>query len=200
MSFTNHPLLLGNGYTGKMDGFDLPNIYELSISNNRIRGFIPTSLNNQTMDVFDISNNKIKGALDVVINSAYPNSTFKANVNRLSGRLYVSSINKFLAPNVLDSNVMSCGTLPANDVDIDSYSCGSSSLDNACYTWCAYLSAFLIVVIVCLYGKHPYIAKHYSRWQLHISMHADIMRDVKRNYPNIELLLSSLRQLAMYMV
>jgi hypothetical protein len=55
------------------------------------------------------------------------------------------SIEAYNKVTVLNSNVFSCGTLPENDHDIDTYKCGSSNLENAIYVWLAMIFVFAII-------------------------------------------------------
>ena len=140
--------LAGNAYDGALEGFNLKNATELSIGNNRFRGTIPTGIyDRHKMSVFDISNNFIEGSLDHVdLIPASDSATFMADINRVSGHLNVVSLESYAQPvYALRGNLISCKTLPNNDVDIDDYSCGSNALENSMYFWLASLFIFVVV-------------------------------------------------------
>ena len=70
-----------------MENFILANLTELSISSNRLDGTLPSFLNNQQMDFFDVSKNRFYGVIDVKIIPNSADSKLYASVNRLSGEL-----------------------------------------------------------------------------------------------------------------
>ena len=132
--------LAGNGLRGDISKFDMPRVNVFSISGNKFRGELPSSIKNNRFEVFDISNNQITGYLDMDISSASPanssadtdvsvssdgSTTFRADVNRLSGRLNLDPISTFNDVSVLDGNLCSCKSLPSFDEGYSDYKCGS---------------------------------------------------------------------------
>lgn len=83
--------LAGNGLVGDLESFQLDNLMELNINSNRFRGSLPSSFKSKTQsyDVFDISRNIFAGEIDFHIepNSSTRSTIFRADVNRLSGKL-----------------------------------------------------------------------------------------------------------------
>ena len=76
---------------------------------------------------------------------ASDSATFMADINRVSGHLNVVSLESYAQPvYALRGNLISCKTLPNNDVDIDDYSCGSNALENSMYFWLASLFIFVV--------------------------------------------------------
>ena len=133
--------------------------------------------------------------------------TSKASINRLSGRLIVENIDQFRDPRVLDSNVFSCSDIPLNDDTASTYSCGSSALENAMWTWLGYLAPVLFTALVCRLSQYfiqhdaaRYIWDSFKRWRKEID--PDLMwsrREVRVRFPNTLLMLNSLKILAEYM-
>ena len=142
--------LAGNGLRGDISKFDMPRVNVFSISGNKFRGELPSSIKNKSFEVFDISNNQITGYLDMDISSASPanssadtdvsassdgTTTFRADVNRLSGRLNLDPISTFNDVSVLDGNLFSCKSLPSFDKGYSDYKCGSFNLEVSLYIW-----------------------------------------------------------------
>ena len=74
--------LAGNGLRGDISKFDMPRVNVFSISGNKFRGELPSSIKNKSFEVFDISNNQITGYLDMDISSASPaNSSADTDVS-----------------------------------------------------------------------------------------------------------------------
>ena len=138
----------GNGLKGSLDVFSLPNINELSISNNRISGTLPEFFKiYRPLKVFDIANNRFKGYFDVNVNSTGdPGNMIKADVNRFSGRLNNTSVDTFDDITVLTGNLISCATLPTEDSSLNTYICETSNLQTAVITWLVVGTCFLVLV------------------------------------------------------
>ena len=129
----------GNGLRGDIGKFDMPKVKSFSIAGNKFRGELPLNLRNNSFEVFDISNNQVKGYLDVDIVSAFGNksrsTTYRADVNRLSGRLTLDSIATFTDVSVLDGNLSSCETIPSSDDEYDHYNCVRYNLERSLDLW-----------------------------------------------------------------
>ena len=158
--------LSGNGYFGNFELFQLGNLSELSAGSNRLRGSIPSFLNNQSMDYFDISHNMIIGTLDIAITPHSSSSKFNVEVNRLSGPLQSSVFREYTEPiSVLNGNVFSCGEIPSNDEDSSTYNCGSLSLNITLYMWCAAISLFCCVYFLYAYWKPEIGVNLVKKWE-----------------------------------
>ena len=140
----------GNGLKGSLDSFNLPNISELSISNNRLSGTLPAFFQSyRSLKVFDIADNRFEGYLDININSTRdPGNKIRANVNRFSGRLNTNSINTFNDITVLTGNLISCATLPSEDSSLSNYVCETSDLKTAVIVWCVVCACFLTFIVL----------------------------------------------------
>lgn len=157
ISSLKHLYIAGNSLRGNLASLNLPSIEELGINSNRIYGELPLFFNNKKIRVFDISRNFITGYLHVDISppdktaaSADP-SIYKAEVNRLSGTLLMSSVNKYTDISVLNGNLMSCDTRPAGDIHAISYICETSNLQYSVITWCVIAVVFAICVLSAKY-------------------------------------------------
>ena len=144
--------LAGNSYSGKLDEFDLPNITELGLGSNRLYGRVPVTLNGKHMDYFDISSNRFSNTLENInIYSSSQNSTFKAQINRLSGPIPTDPLLSFSRIDILNGNIISCSTIPSTDPFSPLYKCGSSELESALYFWLVCLLLSGIAWRACLY-------------------------------------------------
>ena len=105
--------LSGNGYTGKLSYFSLSNTTEQDVSSNRLYGTLPVVLNHRSMHYFDVSSNHFSGTLwgFFIQPLSSQNSTYKANVNRLSCPIPPNTLESFSNINVLSGNVISCTTV-----------------------------------------------------------------------------------------
>ena len=137
--------LAGNGLRGDISKFNMPRVKVFSISGNKFRGELPSKMKSNSFEVFDISNNQITGYLDMNISSILTTSAsvetnsggtqYRANVNRLSGRLNLDSISTFDGVSVLGGNLFSCESLPSSDEGYNDYKCGSFNLELSLYVW-----------------------------------------------------------------
>ena len=83
--------LTGNGYTGKMENFFLPNISELSIGSNGFRGLVPNSLDGHELNIFDLSSNEFTGILGIKIVPPQDNTTSYAQGDRIFSQVNACS-------------------------------------------------------------------------------------------------------------
>ena len=113
----------GNGFIGQVDPL-LSNvdIVDLSLSHNRFGGPVPNSLRN--VKKLDLSVNRFTGHFSGA-NGTTPQAYIDARVNRLSGRLSTNALENVLDLKLISGNMFSCDTIPANDADSGSYSCGN---------------------------------------------------------------------------
>jgi len=147
------------------------------------------------MDYFDVSSNHFEGSLESIpIASVYESeaTTFKADVNRLSGPVSMSILNAFSNVNVLSGNVISCSTVPPDDPNYSTYDCGSHDLENSIYFWLTLAFVSIIFVCICTY----YAPESFKKIQEQISKR-DMMRsdEIKARIPHTMQYLYSLKRL-----
>jgi Leucine-rich repeat (LRR) protein len=154
--------LSGNGLTGSLpDNINLPeSLKDLSLSHNRLKGTIPEDFQSRQWKNFDLSFNKISGIISENISDfQLNNGSLDLEINRLSGRIPPQLMN-LASINILKGNIFQCSneldpkqSLPANDPDADSYSCGSDPVNSSLYLWLAIiLISILIPTIVLVYA------------------------------------------------
>lgn len=196
-----------------MESLNLPNLEEFSVSFNRFRGSIPNSLRNRALKVFDVSSNEISGTLDfelepyeepIILNGSrntydftvlQSSSQFAADINRFSGLLNVSAIEKFQQGfvSVLEGNVFSCSTLPKTDDKYNTYVCGSRNLEISVYVFVSFLGMTLVIAGFAFYSNHSTVKKIRNEWQAMISATDIISSDeVKSAIPSTAHLLITL--------
>ena len=189
--------LSGNGYSGNMEKtFELPNIIELGVGSNRLYGSLPVALSNRSMDYFDVSSNHFDGSLrSISITSGYGsgNTTFKADVNRLSGPISLSTLDTFSDVNVLSGNVISCSTLPLDDPNYSTYACGSHDLDVSVYFWLGTAFACVFILCICVYFGPQWFVKMREQISERDMMCSD---EIKVRFPRTVQYLYSLKRLA----
>ena len=141
--------LSSNGLVTKL--YDIPptsNLEVISISNNRLYGTIPLSIQTAAkLQLLDLSYNYLSGSIDNMNHYKLETGECTVNLesNRLSGLLpntftYASSIN------VLDGNIFGCSnadTLPHNDPYYSKYTCGSDTLNDYIF-----LNLFFILILI----------------------------------------------------
>ena len=176
----------GNGLKGSLDAFNLPNISELSISNNRLSGTLPSFFQTyRSLRVFDISDNRFEGYLDINIKSTGdPGNMMKADVNRFSGRINSNYVDTFDEITVLTGNLISCATLPSKDSDLSAYICETSDLETSVIVWCVVCACFLILFAL---RFNPWCKFNSLEWidipQNLIRFHTSLSDHVKQSIP-----------------
>ena len=111
---------------------------EFNIASNKIGGKFPISIDDKSFSLLDTSNNRITGMFNFKVYPIDNQSVIKLEVNRLSGAFNVVCMEKFSTVSNLNGNLISCNTLPQNDKNINTYSCGSQNLQNSMITWCVF--------------------------------------------------------------
>ena len=142
---------IGFQYSFPKDLAVSPTLTDLSLSNNRITGFLPNSIQTRTWNSLDVSYNQLSGTL-VTNFPTYPAySALNLMVNRFSGFL-PQSLRNFQNISVLEGNLFYCdnsrSSLPLNDPNYVVYSCGSSSLDTSLIIWCIFFFIFAVFVLL----------------------------------------------------
>ena len=122
---------------GDLESLDANNSLEaLHIGTNRFRGTIPqAAFGNKRMSSFDVGSNLLTGYFDLNIMPITTSSEMKAEVNRLSGVLDTSSLERYSSVDLLNGNVFSCSTIPNNDQQGQKYVCGSIDYEVSVYHW-----------------------------------------------------------------
>ena len=195
-------IVAGNAFSGHMESFDMPNITKLDVSYNRLHGTIPAQVfNGKKMTEFQVSNNMFTGTLDFSIVPASESdvdSTYAASVNRISGPLHTSSLNKFEDVEVVKGNIISCSTIPSESVDpsVNHYVCASSNYRYSIYIWLTLAGILVFTVIFCYFSKDHRIVALADRLKDIISV-VDLMcsDDAKNRYAFTIQLLESLMKL-----
>jgi Leucine-rich repeat (LRR) protein len=142
------------------------NLQDLSLSNNRIIGSIPSTIQSRSFNSLDLGSNRLNGILSAGFDSENIHSPLYLNNNRLSGQVPKSLIN-YENINILVGNIFSCGltstnSLPTNDAAVIDYSCGSNNLFVA-FSVVAIL--FLIVILFILKcRRRKNISTYRSKW------------------------------------
>ena len=110
------------------------NLITLDISGNHLWGSVPGALLQQLKyGQIDLSNNKFTGDISNFSSSFYGNLTL--NVNRISGSVPSQTFQDTDELDILVGNTFSCADLPRNDMNFDSFFCGSKTLNEASYTF-----------------------------------------------------------------
>jgi len=139
--------LSGNALTGSVpnDVVISPSLTDLSLSHNFLSGVLPDVIQERAWDNLDLSFNKISGILSPNFMAPSNDSVVSLEVNRLSG-VFPVSLRHASTINVLSGNMFECDsvdTLPDNDPDRGTYSCGSDAFDTSVFVWLGLYSAFL---------------------------------------------------------
>ena len=195
MSSLQKLYLSGNGFSGSVyEHYNLTNITELQLNSNRFYGQLPLT-RGQSITTLDFSSNHFTGTMDPVLGNFVPgggSSSIKTNVNRLSGPIAVSTLNKFSSINVLNSNIFSCDTIPPNDPNKSSYGCGSRNLEIAVYFWIS----CLVVFVSCPCILFRYFPKVFHKWRRQFSDKTLDSNELKNVFPRMMQYLYSLSRLA----
>jgi hypothetical protein len=124
--------LSGNGLVGSLAGLSNNSVMrDLSITHNRIRGKIPSSIQRNIFALLDLSYNDLSGTYTE--GRSTNESEIILQVNRLSGNLKTDGLEYVSVLNILKGNFFGCADVPENDEYFDDFSCGSSDLNNSLY-------------------------------------------------------------------
>ena len=188
----------GNSYTGSLDEYNL-SVHELSFSYNHLYGDLPSNLDGHGMELFDIRKNHFTGRLNGGITAASGDACFYADVNRFSGYLETSNLETFQYLKVLDSNVISCSTLPSNDDELRTYQCGSSDLESAIYFWLGGAFTFVVFILYCWKSPLKFDVEARERFRKEVSVR-NILRigNVQNKLPLTYHMISTLTSMALY--
>jgi hypothetical protein len=161
--------LSGNGFTGSLSSVVTNISYsltDLSLSHNIFSGSIPDILQEKENWLnFDLSYNKLTGTLSSAF--ATPSGYLYLQVNRLSGGI-PSQLLDMNSINILDGNIFQChnqdslgglennqnGGLPSNDPDVETYSCGSNTVNALVYSWLTVLVVVLFPLAVIVVARY----------------------------------------------
>lgn len=132
---------------------------DLTLSHNLFSGTIPRTIQERSWVNLDLSYNKFGGTLSSNF-AEYPgsNHSLSLQVNRLSGKVPKSLLSTQTI-NLLDGNIFSCTVnkydeLPSHDPNVNSYSCGSNTVDNILFSWIAIVMILLIVFVLRVSNWH----------------------------------------------
>ena len=119
--------MAGNGLVGHIPDSQSSSTTRMSdfiASHNKLDGTVPFI--SSSLQHLDVSFNRLTGELtdDNCVNYSMGDSSMIAKVNHLSGRVPAGS-DGVTDLNVLRGNMMSCESIPSNDVHSEGYSCGA---------------------------------------------------------------------------
>jgi Leucine-rich repeat (LRR) protein len=172
--------LSGNGLTGTLGRLSShSSMVNLSVAHNHLEGTIPEEIQSFPFQHLDLSYNKLSGTCDSFTGTPSVSDSGTRSqvqvilaVNRLSGSLH-HSLQWRGTLDVLTGNLFGCGSLPSNDKNANTYTCGSQELDQAVLVLlsiagCCCLS---IVFIACLwfFGIIEWADKAWAKSQLWLS-------------------------------
>jgi Leucine-rich repeat (LRR) protein len=135
----------GNGITGSLPKHvELStSLSDLSLSHNILKGSIPKSFQENIWYNFDLSFNKFSGIISENISNflQMSNSSLTLEINRLSGGI-PSQLMEAPTISILKGNIFECSnhlnpdaSLPGNDPDAHSYTCGSDDVNISLSVW-----------------------------------------------------------------
>jgi Leucine-rich repeat (LRR) protein len=150
--------LSGNGLTGTLGRLSShSSMVNLSLAHNHLEGTISEEIQSFPFQHLDLSYNKLSGTCDSFtgtpsVSDSGTRSQVILAVNRLSGSLH-HSLQWRGTLDILTGNLFGCGSLPSNDKNANTYTCGSLELDQSVLVLlsiagCCCLS---IVFIACLW-------------------------------------------------
>lgn len=148
----------GNGFDGAIG--DLPSdsiLQQLSLSNNRLNGTIPNSVQTHSFaDILDLSSNRFMGTLSKNFYVSNTQNTLEMSVNRLSGPLPDAFLNvnaNLTELEVLAGNRYQCSDshLPPQDPYVHLYNCASNDLNTSVYSWLGFLGFLSFAVCFFMY-------------------------------------------------
>ena len=155
--------LSGNGIRGSIPNIvniTSPKLMDLVLSHNRLTSTIPLAVQRHKWSDLDLSFNKLTGYLDDRISSFEGvDDSLKLTINRLSGGV-PSNLRNAVDINILTGNMFSCDSkktnLPKHDKTVESYECGSNSINDALIGWLVITMAIFMIVLIVLYRKFCY--------------------------------------------
>jgi Leucine-rich repeat (LRR) protein len=154
--------LAGNGLRGRIGRVSsTSSLVSLTLSHNYLSGKIPLWLQEKSMLHLDLSHNKLTGdatgfkhqesfnssSLVFEWSNQSLNKNLTLSVNRLSGNL-PSSFGKYADLDILSGNLFGCDSLPKNDANIESLSCGSEQYDQSMISMGGVMGMIFFLVVV----------------------------------------------------
>jgi Leucine-rich repeat (LRR) protein len=137
-----------------------PHLLNLSLAYNQLSGTISAGIKDTSFVELDLGYNKFTGNCDNFAEPPHNNSLFSLKVNRLSG-VIPHAFSTAGHVDVLEGNLFSCSSgLPVKDPNHNSYTCGSSELDQANYVFVSILGMSSLFGTVYLISR---MRKIYSR-------------------------------------
>ncbi len=160
----------GNRVVGKFPSTNISsNLTKISLPYNSMYGTLPSSFGeNSNIILLDLSNNRISGDISMFKNSNKVNKNLdlSLSVNNLSGDIPIA-LRSLKNIDILAGNVFSCSqdrdTIPTNDPSVDSYECGSDTLDLYMYFFLIVFSLMLLIAYY-IYSKHNFIFNEFNFW------------------------------------
>jgi Leucine-rich repeat (LRR) protein len=127
--------LAGNGLNGVIGKTaSMPLLSSMTLSHNYLSGTIPLWLQQKNISHLDLSHNKLIGTVDGFTTPPRgPQSSglvLTLSVNRLSGQLS-KSLETYHSLDILSGNLFGCTSVPNNDQNSKSWSCGSEEYDQS---------------------------------------------------------------------
>lgn len=148
----------GNGFGGSFPSSISTSLIDVSISNNRFSGTIPTAVQSHSFDKqLVLSNNRFIGRLSSQFFISSNQTSLTLAINQLSGNIPTSLLQSSITTetnlqslSILAGNLFQCQTdqLPSLDSTSISYTCGSSDLYNAMFLWVTSLGTLLFMATI----------------------------------------------------
>jgi hypothetical protein len=153
--------LTGNGLSGDLVQSLPPGsqITDLSLSHNQLTGMIPLDILN--IENLDLSYNQFAGEY-VGRTLNLPDSNISLEINRLSGQLPVSELERVSngSLSILRGNMFSCNSIPDNDENSRDYVCGSQNLNDSLFVFTSVFGITVMVMLVACWAHFTGLKQH----------------------------------------
>lgn len=165
--------LAANHFTGTLSVTKAeitPSLVNLSLAHNQLSGTISHGIKESKFMELDLGYNTFTGDCDNFVQPPYNNSLFSLKVNRLSGAI-PHTFSSAGHVDVLEGNLFSCSSsTPEGDPNRNTYTCGSSELDQANYVFASVVGLVCLCVSVYVIDR---LRKTYSRRATSFNEQAD---------------------------
>jgi Leucine-rich repeat (LRR) protein len=157
----------GNRVVGKFPTTVIDSLKNISLSYNNIYGELPSSLGkNGDITLLDLSNNRLSGDISTFKNSNSKNLDLSLRVNNLSGDIPIA-LRSLKNIDILAGNVFGCSrdrdTIPNQDPSVDSYECGSGTIDQYMYFF-AVVFFLMSLVVFYIFNKDRTVINEFKYW------------------------------------
>lgn len=160
--------LSGNGFHVSLPVLDVisPLLLSITLSHNRLKGVIPSYIQNGLFESIDLSYNLFGGTLLPSFNSSTTNISLENN--RISGEI-PGSLSNTAVISLLGTNIFSCNfqksDLPDHVKEKESYKCASTDFDIPYYIWLGLCIVTIgLVALVVSWGDRIFKSVTVSMW------------------------------------